>query len=164
MNSLTEVGRDFILENNQVLESLLGQVADLPIGTSFENSAAIYFDFNDPVITNTTTHKLGFITTVDTTNVILCEGDIYEDIIYLQSTILLDTTKFSIFENIKRTEIQVIENEESVIDTLLQIGGMYEGLTYFSDTTLQENFLNQFGCDSIVITNIIIEPVSKHKI
>ncbi len=33
--------------------------ADLPLGTVLENSAAIYFDFNDPVITNTTFHTLG---------------------------------------------------------------------------------------------------------
>ncbi len=31
----------------------------LPIGTQFKNSAAIYFDFNEPVITNTTTNTLG---------------------------------------------------------------------------------------------------------
>lgn len=32
---------------------------DVPQGTLLQNSAAIYFDFNAPVITNTTTHKVG---------------------------------------------------------------------------------------------------------
>ncbi|MCB0519705.1 MAG: T9SS type A sorting domain-containing protein [Lewinellaceae bacterium] len=43
----------------------IGQKAGLPLGTTIENEAAIYFDFNDPVVTNTTVHKLGdhFITT-----------------------------------------------------------------------------------------------------
>lgn len=38
--------------------------ADAPLGTRIENTAAIYFDFNDPIITNTTYHQLGekFIT------------------------------------------------------------------------------------------------------
>ncbi len=31
----------------------------LPIGTKFTNSAAIYFDFNEPVITNTTVNTIG---------------------------------------------------------------------------------------------------------
>ena len=33
--------------------------ADLPLGTVISNSAAIYFDFNLPIITNTTFHQLG---------------------------------------------------------------------------------------------------------
>ena len=35
------------------------QVADNPNGTVIENSAAIFFDLNDPVITNTTFHTIG---------------------------------------------------------------------------------------------------------
>ena len=35
------------------------QQPDLPDGTRIENRAAIYFDFNDPVITNTTFHTIG---------------------------------------------------------------------------------------------------------
>lgn len=37
------------------------QQPDLPWGTTLLNNAAIYFDFNPPVITNTTWHKLGEI-------------------------------------------------------------------------------------------------------
>ena len=37
----------------------IGQKPNLPLGTVIENNAAIYFDFNDPVITNTTKHKIG---------------------------------------------------------------------------------------------------------
>ncbi len=33
--------------------------ADAPLETLIENDAAIYFDFNEPVITNTTRHRLG---------------------------------------------------------------------------------------------------------
>ena len=33
--------------------------ADAPLESDIFNSAAIYFDFNDPVITNTTAHRLG---------------------------------------------------------------------------------------------------------
>ncbi|MEI6408304.1 MAG: hypothetical protein WCR52_02880, partial [Bacteroidota bacterium] len=36
----------------------VAQRDSLPLGTDIFNSAAIYFDFNEPVITNTTTHKL----------------------------------------------------------------------------------------------------------
>lgn len=35
------------------------QEPDLPLGTTLENEAAIYFDFNEPVITNRTLHTIG---------------------------------------------------------------------------------------------------------
>ncbi|GJM35532.1 MAG: hypothetical protein DHS20C18_45330 [Saprospiraceae bacterium] len=35
------------------------QQPDLPIGTQIENSAAIYFDYNEPVITNIAFHTIG---------------------------------------------------------------------------------------------------------
>ncbi|MEZ4953763.1 MAG: T9SS type A sorting domain-containing protein [Saprospiraceae bacterium] len=46
------------------------QIADLPLGTVIENEAAIYFDFNDPVITNKVFHTLGehFVEVVNDTN------------------------------------------------------------------------------------------------
>lgn len=42
--------------------------ADLPLGTIIRNSAAIYFDFNEPVITNTYFHEIGenFIVSANT--------------------------------------------------------------------------------------------------
>ncbi len=37
----------------------IGQRAGLPLGTVIENEAAIFFDFNDPILTNKTRHKIG---------------------------------------------------------------------------------------------------------
>ncbi|MFK8010345.1 MAG: T9SS type A sorting domain-containing protein [Saprospiraceae bacterium] len=37
----------------------ISQKNDLPIGTILENDAAIYFDFNEPIITNTAFHTIG---------------------------------------------------------------------------------------------------------
>jgi uncharacterized repeat protein (TIGR01451 family) len=43
--------------------------ADLPIGEVFENKAAIYFDFNEPVITNIATTEVKVVNTVYNRNV-----------------------------------------------------------------------------------------------
>jgi len=40
------------------LSYTVGQNSNLPDGTTIENAAAIYFDFNEPVITNTTVHTV----------------------------------------------------------------------------------------------------------
>jgi len=49
------------LEGSQgFIEFKVAQQGSLPLGTVIENSAAIYFDINEPVITNTTFHTLGY--------------------------------------------------------------------------------------------------------
>ena len=50
----------------------IAQQPDLPLGSVIENSAAIFFDFNAPVITNTVFHEIGeeFIEVVNITDVI----------------------------------------------------------------------------------------------
>ncbi|MEM9824353.1 MAG: hypothetical protein AAF985_24925, partial [Bacteroidota bacterium] len=44
--------------SNGFLKYTIGQLADNEPGTRIENSAAIYFDFNEPVITNTVFHTI----------------------------------------------------------------------------------------------------------
>lgn len=52
------------------------QRPDVPLGTAIRNSAGIYFDFNEPVITNTTLHTVqeNFLITVDVKDVALRPG------------------------------------------------------------------------------------------
>ncbi len=45
--------------SNGYVEYRIKPKADVPLETDLLNRAAIYFDFNDPVITNTTRHRLG---------------------------------------------------------------------------------------------------------
>jgi hypothetical protein len=58
--------------SNGFVKFRVSQKPDLADGTILENSAAIYFDFNDPVITNTTLHTIGkdfvSVSTDDLTN------------------------------------------------------------------------------------------------
>ena len=45
--------------SNGFVKFKVSQMPDLADGTRIENDAAIFFDFNDPVITNTTFHEIG---------------------------------------------------------------------------------------------------------
>jgi len=47
----------------------IAQQKDLPIGTTISNNAAIYFDFNEPIYTNQTLHKVGTLFSGVPTNV-----------------------------------------------------------------------------------------------
>jgi uncharacterized repeat protein (TIGR01451 family) len=51
------------------LKFRIAQMPDLDLGTKIFNEAAIYFDFNDPIITNQTEHTLGEQFIVNTTKV-----------------------------------------------------------------------------------------------
>jgi hypothetical protein len=54
------------LESNGFATFHVDQVPNLAPGTEITNSAGIYFDFNDPIITNTTIHRIfeGFVESV----------------------------------------------------------------------------------------------------
>jgi uncharacterized repeat protein (TIGR01451 family) len=45
--------------SNGFVEFTISQMPDLPLGTVIENQAAIYFDQNPPIFTNTTFHTIG---------------------------------------------------------------------------------------------------------
>lgn len=53
------------------LKFRIAQMPDLDLGSTIYNEAAIYFDFNDPVITNKTDHTIGDHFIVNTTHVFL---------------------------------------------------------------------------------------------
>ncbi len=48
-----------LVASNGFVKFRIAQNPDLADGTIIENQAAIYFDFNDPVLTNTTFHTIG---------------------------------------------------------------------------------------------------------
>ena len=45
--------------SNGFVKFKIAQLADLPDGVQLENKAAIFFDFNDPIITNIANHTIG---------------------------------------------------------------------------------------------------------
>lgn len=59
----------------------INQVANNPLGSVIENTAAIYFDYNPPVITNTTFHTIG----ENFVPIVLSVGRIYEEQIQVQA-------------------------------------------------------------------------------
>ena len=66
-----------------------------PIGTRIENTAAIYFDFNEPVITNTTFHTVGrdfiLITSTKNNRPTLAELKVFPNPFTTQTTIDIKT-------------------------------------------------------------------------
>ncbi len=121
------------------------------LGTVIENKAAIYFDFNAPVITNQTRHQIGerpFI--IDSLYSSYCNT-----LFYNQDTNFTSFIEFPSFDFETTHFINVSTPVETTIDTILVIGSTFEGVTYNNDTTIYKNLLTTEGCDSLVSINII---------
>lgn len=122
-----------------------------PLGTVIENKAAIYFDFNAPVITNQTRHQIGerpFI--VDSLYTSYCNTFFYD-----QDTNFTSFSELPSFDFETTHFINVSSPVFTTIDTMLVIGSTFEGMTYNNDTTFYKDLLTTAGCDSLVTVNII---------
>ena len=88
-------------------------------GSFIENSAAIYFDFNAPVLTNTVSNMIVKPQVVQAVNVPICDGESYEGIAYQESTVLLDTFNFDQFDSVAITYIEVLPTDSNTISIAL---------------------------------------------
>lgn len=121
-----------------------------------ENTAAIFFDFNDPIITNTVFHtilKPVVYTDLETT---ICSGEEVLGTPIFQDTLLIDSLIYPYLDSVFYYNIEVLSDEMTTIDTTLQAGDFYNNIPIFQDTILIENLLAVNGCDSTVFINISI--------
>jgi len=70
----------------------ISQKKDLPIGSEIKNNALIYFDYNSPIVTNSTLHTVGknFITITETFEIELSSMKIYPNPFAQEAIIELD--------------------------------------------------------------------------
>ncbi|MEL7423377.1 MAG: T9SS type A sorting domain-containing protein [Bacteroidota bacterium] len=90
--------------SNGFVQFSIEQLPDNPINTIIENTAGIYFDFNDPIITNTVWHTIG------------------EDFIMVQSyEVLRPDLQLTIAPNPVQTRTHIRLESETVFDGSFQI-------------------------------------------
>lgn len=147
-NVLTIKFANIMLPDSNVNEPLsngffryrIEQKANNPMGTIINNSAAIYFDFNPPIITNTTWHTIG----EDFVNVILLD----------QTTLLDEAIEVNVYPNpfkemttlevkgkdYKKLEMSVLDVTGRVVKTIasteqnriqLSRSGMTQGVYFY---------------------------------
>lgn len=138
----------------------IAQTSDNPPGTVIPNSAAIYFDSNAPVITNTTIHQIPLPLLSGTNEMDICEGDLLGDIPIQGDTLLIDSLNFVYFDSVLVTQINSLPGFTSSVDVTLLSGETYQGTAYFQDTTITEVYAAANGCDSLVTVNIMVNTVN----
>lgn len=117
----------------------IGQQANNPLGTVIENSAAIYFDFNAPIITNTTFHTIGenFIQLVSTKSIKekVVDVKVFPNPFMTQTTVEISSEKqfqnltLTIFDVMGRAIKTVQSNENNRIT--LDRDGLTTGIYFY---------------------------------
>ncbi|MCK6692401.1 MAG: T9SS type A sorting domain-containing protein, partial [Thermoanaerobaculia bacterium] len=119
-----------------------------PAGTVIENRAAIYFDYNPPVITNMVYHTVAAPTMAFIRDTI-CDpagADIF----------VRDTTRFSYFD--VAYEIFISDTLYMRLDTVVKLGDTIFGVPILSPDTVIHipPLISVNGCDSVIVIHITI--------
>jgi len=143
----------------------VGQQPDLPQGTQLLNDADIYFDFNDPIITNETVHSIndsvGISTPVTNTSIIdtICDQYIYNGLNYSQSGTYWQYIENPIGDSLVTIDVHINESSEYTFSQTECFTFTLNGITYDSSGTYTDTISNINSCDSIITVNLTIKTV-----
>ena len=131
---------------------------------SIENSAAIYFDFNPPIITNRTMHIIEKPKVTEAVYTSLCAGETYLGQLMVADTILKETHSFASYDSIVWHHINLLNTlDTTLIYVNLDEAGQWQGINITQDTLILFTAESSIGCDSLIgfqisITNSIENP------
>ena len=132
---------------------------DVVDGDELPNDVAIYFDFNEPVITNevVTIVEKGKIEYYDVYEI--CEGEEWNDMIVTESFTTIDTAYGTVYDTIQTVEVVALPTYENEFNITGGTGTIIEGEIMTEDTQLSEMYLSQSGCDSLVTYNFTLQQI-----
>lgn len=124
--------------------------SDTPFETDILNFADIFFDFNAPIRTGTTQHRIRKPQRSASIFLELCSGEEYLNQLITNDTILRETLVFSEYDSTTFYHLNVLSNPISTIPVELAEPGVWEGIFIQQDTLIQQVFIAENGCDSLV--------------
>ena len=141
-------------------------LANLPLGTTIENTASIYFDFNTPVVTNTVSNLICNPIAPTNLSQTICAGDSYN----FNGNNLSTTGNYSVTLNaingcdsVVNLNLTVLNPASSSLNQNICSGDVFNfnGVN-LSTTGIYYDTLNAInGCDSLVNLNLtVLNPVS----
>ncbi len=139
----------------------IAQAAGNLPGDVIENDAAIYFDFNAPIMTPTVVHRIPLPAYTQTNALSICYGESWQGDIYTADATLADTIHYTFFDSIFITEITVLPLANAVISETLCNGEsiVVNGTQYDASHTVgTELFTASNGCDSVVQVSLDFLP------
>ena len=133
---------------------------DVPYGSIIENQAAIYFDFNEPIYTNTTFQTIRTPIFASSEHINVCEGDEYQGMVINENIMIIDSTLTVEGLYVHFNHIDVAPHYEDTTSVNLVIGEFFEGIEILQDTVITTSFTSVYGCDSTVVNHISVMDVA----
>ncbi len=128
-------------------------------GTVIQNRAAIYFDFNDPVITEYSIHTIEKPRRFGSQELTWCFGDEFNGIEIFQDTFITLTTEYAAYDSLITTYFDVQAQILTELNVTVNSNEPYMGNIYTTDTTITTNYPITGMCDSMVVTNITVNLI-----
>lgn len=140
----------------------VSQVPNLPLGTTLENSAGIYFDFNAPIITNTYAHTLDSLSTIlnwvgeaviDTS---LCDSFVFNGMAYNQTGSYFHPVQNGSVDSLYILNVNILNTDTTIVVTICDNNYTLNGQTYTSSGIYTQTLTNVVGCDSTITLDLTI--------
>ncbi len=129
---------------------------DVLPGFPILNDADIFFDFNSPVRTNEFVSENPKWTVVNTTEINLCAGDIWNGNTWEGSAMLNDTSGNAWSDTILLTQVLVSPTWVIQMDTTINKSEVLFGSTILNDTVIIFHYQTIEGCDSTIVWNVAV--------
>ena len=124
---------------------------NLPPGTRIENTAAIYFDYNKPIITNTVLNTIAAPDVTTQLTLRACGSIEYNGTLYTENTVVTDTIPQMLNDSIVIAQLEIWpELTVELIETYC------EGDNPMPAGNYTYTYEDQNGCDSTVLLEIIV--------
>lgn len=131
----------------------INQVADNLPGTIIENSAGIYFDFNEPILTPTIFHTIEppLLTIGEPDTVTVCAGEIYEGHTVFSDTTFFDTAFFTYNHYVDNQLVSPVISDTLDVDTMVYLGDSLLGQELVEPVILSDTLRDENGCDVLIV-------------
>lgn len=153
-----------LLSNGYIVFEI-DQNPNLANGTLIENKAGIYFDFNQPVITNTvfnTVSNGGFGNNYIVNNVSACNSFNFNNTNYVNSgTYNFNFTNIYGCDSLVQLNLLINQPSQSVINHTSCGSFVLNNQTYNSSGVYYQTLPNSDGCDSLIQLNLVINHPSQ---
>ncbi|BDS10517.1 DUF7619 domain-containing protein [Aureispira anguillae] len=142
------------------------QAANLPLGTIINNHAAIYFDFNQPIITNTSKHKLAVPKELNwdgtaTISRAICDSFIFNYLNYNQSGVYYNTVQNGGQDSLYTLNLTINHSSSSQLtENACMSYTAPDSQVYTTSGQYIAVLPNAKGCDSTITIDLTINNTS----
>ena len=123
---------------------------DLTPLTRIENRAGIYFDFNEPIITNTVFHTIRKPVFSSIEQLDWCAGTPFNGVPINQDTTVIQLTEYVEYDSVQLFSLEIVDILNVVETVEIPIGEYFQNIEINGDTIISFEHTSNLGCDSIV--------------